>query len=80
MQRLLSYLLLFPPKGLSYFFSSACEGAQGLFVLWLHARVCTGNLNSLNTGMGQHCNRYAIHAGRQLNAKEFCSAYPLSFE
>ena len=22
--------------------------------------------------MGQHSNRYAIHAGRQLNVKEFC--------
>lgn len=59
-------------KGLFYFFTSTCEGAQGLFVQCLHARICTGNSSSQNLCMGQHSNRYAIHAGRQLNVKEFC--------
>ena len=67
-------------KGLSYFFSSACEGAQGLFVQCLQARICTGNSSSQNPYMGQHSNRYAIHAGRQLNVKEFCSDNLLSFK
>jgi hypothetical protein len=59
-------------KGLSCFFTSTCEGAQGLFVQCLHVRICTDNSNSQNLSMGQQSHHYAIHAGRQLNVKEFC--------
>ena len=65
MQRLFNYC--FPTyiiKDLFCYFTPICEDAQGLFVQFLDARICTGNSISQNPHWRQHSNHYATHAGR----------------